>query len=575
MLSSSGQLRPRQIPLRRALTAGARFLVTLLLALLPSGLAAQQATSDPGNIERRIRESQPAQPEARPDIPTPRPPVEAAPSADARLRFVLAAVEVEGANAFPVSAFGPLYEEYLAREIGIGEVQRIIERITANYRAAGYTLSRAVAPPQDLSGGILLVRVVEGYIAEVTFTGDAGKTDRLAGYGERLKLNRPMTQAALERYTLAIEDLSGYAVEPHLKALDEDDGRYALEYRLTRKRVTGNAFLNNRGTPELGRLQGWVSAGINDTLGMGERLEAGFFTVPNEPEESLYGELTYTQPIGFEGTAASVSVAKSVSDSGGSEEALDIESQFERISLALWHPLIRSSKQNLWLRGSFDFKNFHESTSGRTTTNDRLRVLRARATWWQDGLLDGATTVALEASKGLDLLGESTTGSLDLSRFDGESDFFKLVLDLTRDQHLYEGFWLQIDATGQFTNDRLLSSEELSLGGSRFGRGYDFDEISGERGIALSIEPRHYWRLPYDWVNGLAIYAFYDWGVVWNDIRGTGITRDTATSSGAGTRLFLAYDFRVDLELAFPLTRPVASKDDNDPRLFFTLTKNF
>lgn len=551
------------------------FFLLMVVLTTPLAVLAQQSATDAGNIERRIRESQPRRPQAAPDIPTPPPPKTTIPEAQTRLRFILAAVEFEGMTVFTAADFGPLYEEYLAREIGIEEVQRLIERITAHYREAGFTLSRAIAPPQQLDSGILLIRVIEGYLADVRFTGDTGKTDRLKGYADRLKLNRPMTQAALERYTLAIEDISGYSVEPHLTAIDEDAGQYALELKLTRKMIDGIALINNRGTPEIGRLQSWVSAGVNDALGLGERLQAGLFTVPNEPEESLYREITYTQPLGFSGTAFSITGAQSTADAGGSDEAFDIESEFEHASVALWHPMIRSRDENLWLRGTFDFRNFHETTSGRTTTNDRLRVFRARLTWWRDKQFDGATTISLEGSKGLDILGESTTGSLDLSRFDGESDFVKLMLDLTRDQHLYEGFWLQISAAGQFTNDRLLSSEEFSIGGTRFGRGYDFDEISGERGIAISIEPRHYWPLDHAWMTGLTVYGFYDWGVVWNDILNTGITRDTATSAGTGLRLFMAYDLRADLELAVPLTRPVASKGDTDPRLFFALTKNF
>ena len=40
---------------------------------------------------------------------------------------------------------------------------------------------------------------------------------------------------------------------------------------------------------------------------------------------------------------------------------------------------------------------------------------------------------------------------------------------------------------GQLTNDRLVSSEKFSIGGSQFGRGYDFSEITGETGVASSI----------------------------------------------------------------------------------------
>ena len=334
-------------------------------------------------------------------------------------------------------------------------------------------------------------------------------------------------------------------------------------------------MLNNRGTPEVGRLQTWLSGAVNSALGNRERLEVGFFTIPNEPEESLYTELTYTQTLGFEGTAFSISGALSTSDPGSSDASNDVESDFERLTLAMWHPLIRSRNENLWLRGTFEYRNFHERSLGRTSTNDRLRVVRGRLGYWLGDLAKGTLSTSVEVSKGINFLGESTTGSNDLSRFDGESDFLKAVIDIVRDQQVAGGFWIQFSAAGQISNDRLLSSEEFSIGGTRFGRGYDFSEITGDEGLALSIEPRYWWNLGKDWLSGFSVYGFFDWGVVWNDILDSGITRDTAASAGGGVRLFFPYDFRADFEVARPLTRPVFTSNGKDTRFFFALTKNY
>ena len=98
-----------------------------------------------------------------------------------------------------------------------------------------------------------------------------------------------------------------------------------------------------------------------------------------------------------------------------------------------------------------------------------------------------------------------------VARFDGESDFTKVHFELSRDQNFYRGFWVQAFAMGQLSNDRLLSSEKFSIGGSQFGRGYDFLEITGETGVAFSIEPRYWWNMNSDWLSGISVYGFYDW----------------------------------------------------------------
>lgn len=526
-------------------------------------------------IEKQIRDSESRVRKSSPRTNLPPRGKAKAPAVQSDLKSVLSAVVVEGSNVFDPSEFGPDYEEYLAGEISIDEIAQILERMTERYRKAGYTLSRAIAPPQDIQSGILTVRIIEGYVAQVEFTGDVGDTTAFEPYGERLTLNRPLSQAALERYTLAISDVSGFDVVPSLKAIDEDKGQYLLEYKLSRKPVDGVAWINNRGTPEIGRLQSWVSAGVNSALGLRERIQLGAFTIPNEPEESIYVEAQYSQPLGYEGTAWSFSAAKSLSDAGGSDAASEVESTFERLSAAIWYPIIRSRQENLWIRATFEYRNFHEESLGRTSTNDRLRVLRGRISYWRDGVLNGTILAAFEMSKGLNILGESTTGSNDLSRFDGESDFLKAHLELTRDQNVYKGFWIQASAMGQLANDRLLSSEEFSLGGSQFGRGYDFSEITGEKGVAISIEPRYWWNIEGEWLSGLSVYGFYDWGAVWNDILNAGETRDSLASSGGGIRMFFNRGLRADIEIAIPLTRPVASTEDNGTRVFFSLTNNF
>ena len=53
--------------------------------------------------------------------------------------------------------------------------------------------------------------------------------------------------------------------------------------------VQGSAYLDNRGTRETGRTEGWLGGGVNDGLGLGERIEGLVFTVPDQPEELVYG----------------------------------------------------------------------------------------------------------------------------------------------------------------------------------------------------------------------------------------------------------------------------------------------
>ena len=124
----------------------------------------------------------------------------------------------------------------------------------------------------------------------------------------------------------------------------------------------------------------------------------------------------------------------------------------------------------------------------------------------------------------------------------------------------------------------LLSGEEFSVGGARFGRGYDPAEISGSNGAAGSLELRYDGR-----ISGLGpeltyqIYGFGDFGAVWTGDVDGGVQRDSLASAGMGVRFGLGGAYLAEIEAAKPLTRGVASEGNKNDmvRVFFRLNASF
>lgn len=546
----------------------------IFLSIGSDALQAQQS-ADPAQIERRIEETKPDIRRAEPEIGVPEAP-SAAPRApsDKEEHFILAAVVVDGATVFDPALFAPFYEDLLAREVTLADVETILAKITGMYRDAGYILSRAVAPPQDLVAGVLHIEVIEGYIDQVDYKGVENKRALLEPYAARIKAERPLRISTLERYVLLINDISGIGIDPKLRPVQEDEGRYALVLDVGYKGADALAFLNNRGTPSAGRLQGWTSVGFNSVFGLAERIQFGFFTTPNQPEELLYFEGSYTQPIGSDGIHVSAVASVSDLDSGSELDATEVESGATRVQLSAWYPIVRRSKRSLWLTGMLHYQDFRETSFDRTITADRLRVARLRLNYWQSHH-NGSTNVSLEASQGLNVLDATEQNSTNLSRADGRSDFTKANLFVGRTQGLTDNIGLQFNASAQWSAQPLLSSEEFALGGTGFGRAYDFSEVTGDLGAAASVELRYGKNLGKPWLNAYQVYAFYDIGSVWNTVSGVGEFRESISSTGAGARLTLNSTFRLALEAAKPLTRFVNTRDSTAMRYFFNLTASF
>ena len=224
--------------------------------------------AEPGLLERRFE--MPGRPKSQEDpvLKPDRGPV-GAPANAREIKFVLSAIVVEGATAYPVTTFVPLYQEFMGREITLADVYTVAERITAKYGADGYILSQALVPAQRIVSGLVKIRVVEGYVDKVIVAPGDGSTN---GNGARYRLiermaenisrSRPLKSDVLERQLLLIDDLPGVTARAILQPSDAE-GAADLLLIVDRERQEGVFSFDNRGSRFIGPFQATLSANAN------------------------------------------------------------------------------------------------------------------------------------------------------------------------------------------------------------------------------------------------------------------------------------------------------------------------
>jgi len=557
---------------RRLLLSGI-ILATVTSGGLGSPAAHAQTAPDLSIIDRRVKEGEKTPPRR---IPVPVPRIEgAAPPAAAMQPFTLSGVIIEGATVFKPADFTKTYEKYLATRVGDPEIEAILRGITQRYDDEGYFLARAIAPAQDITAGILRIRVIEGTITKFTPAGDYPYPKLLAKYAQPVLGEHPARLPTVERVLLLMSDLPGVTVKPRLKPLNAEAGEYELIADVDYRPVRAFGRLDNRGTPDVGRLQGWLGAGLNGVLGFGESINATFVTVPNQPKELLYGSLSGTLPVGHNGAYVSLYGAQGAIDAGGNSAQFDTNSTSTQAIGRAGYPLMRSRAQNLWINGTFDYRDFHQTQFDQTTIEDRLRVLRGGLSYNLNDRFDGESQAGVEVSEGLGIMGASKAGSNTLSRTDGHSQFTKISANAARLQKITRHVSVRVAAAGQWSADPLLAYEQFSLGGEYFGRGYDYGERTGDDGVAGSGEIRYGSEMNWRWLSEYQFYGFYDIGAVWNKSSADGPSSDHLSSAGGGLRLRLNDSVRAGLEAAKPLDQRVDSTGDRDWRVFFTLIANY
>ncbi|MBL8696755.1 MAG: ShlB/FhaC/HecB family hemolysin secretion/activation protein, partial [Alphaproteobacteria bacterium] len=518
-------------------------------------------------IERRV----PTRTAPRPaDRAVPAPPV--APAEPAALTpFTLAGVVVDGATAIDPVRFVPLYESMIATTVTADDLARLTRAIGDAYRDAGYALATAYIPAQAITAGVVHVRVVEGHVESIAFGGGPGDAAIVRHTLRAVTAERPLTLATLERRLLLLNDIPGVRVaDARMRAVDVERGAYELILDLRAVPFDALATLDNRGTRSNGPWQLWAGGGANLLLGDGAwRVHAGALTNPASPREIRYGTAGVQRTLGSNGTMLRAMVGASDNVAGKPLSDSGVETASLRFIAGASHPLLRSRTRSLWVTGSFDVQRATENRFGADWSRDDLRVLRASTYLFQADPWGGENGLNLEGSLGLDILGASSAG-IDRSRSDASGRFAKLRADAVRTQRLFGPFSAQLQLSGQIANRSLLSAEEFSLGGARYGRAFEPSELAGDRGWAGSAELR--WSNPvrFDERVETELFAFADTGVVWNDQLGKD-PREHLSSAGAGVRLRFQSWIRVAAEVATPLDSSSRDLRRQGPRAFLSV----
>ena len=111
---------------------------------------ANQPGYDPTQFEKRFEDQQSSQGGSRrPRLPSPQF-AGAEGQGDSKPLFVLRRVAINGAAAIPQEQLATAYQPYIGKQVSQADLAAIASAISDAYRAAGFHLSRAIIPPQDI-----------------------------------------------------------------------------------------------------------------------------------------------------------------------------------------------------------------------------------------------------------------------------------------------------------------------------------------------------------------------------------------------------------------------------------------
>ena len=552
-------------------------MVLFFSSLLQAPATAQQSGQsgfDPRRIEKYF-ENSPSEEQIRPARPSPRVPVLPKPSAsgDTKPLFVLRGVSIAGAQTIPQDQLSTSYRPFLGKRVSQADLAAIAGSISDRYREAGFHLSRAIVPQQDVHDGQIRIQVIEGGIVQIVLKGDGAEQFGIRSMLDAVLAEHPSRLMTVERQLLLINARPGVRIED--TALEESDGptgRFRLIVQLKTWHIYTSVGIDNLGSSSVGPWQTYASSALNSYLLPGDTLALNLSTIANDPRELAFGRLSYDVPLGLDGTRIGASALHSEARPGDDRRVVNDTVKTDGFEIRGSVVPLQSQRSSLTVSAVAGFSNVSERDVFGPVYDDHIRTISLTSDYRLQDEFGGGNYVAVTYRQGLDIFGASHFGDDLLSRDGASASFSVLDVWFTRYQTLSDAWSFKLAAASQTASGPLFTSQQFYLGGAAFGRGYGGAAISGDNGLAGSFELRFDQKLNFLDLTSYQLYSFFDAGAVWND--GFRINDGLAlTAAGAGVRVFLRDDLRADIGVAFPLSYRAPDNERRSARLLFSLSK--
>ncbi|WP_088509582.1 ShlB/FhaC/HecB family hemolysin secretion/activation protein [Burkholderia ubonensis] len=185
-------------------------------------------------------------------------------------------VKAKGASALPMDRFAfarEWLEHYTGQCVGKQGLDVLVKALSQDILSRGYITTRVLLPEQDLSSGALKVSLIPGVIRRVHFADEKLRGTWTTAFptrdGELLNL-RDLEQGLEQMKRVSSQDVSMQIVPGDVPGKSD----VVLDVKRG-KPWTVVASIDNSGTRATGKLQGNISLGIDNPLGLNDVFNVG------------------------------------------------------------------------------------------------------------------------------------------------------------------------------------------------------------------------------------------------------------------------------------------------------------
>ncbi len=496
--------------------------------------------------------------------------------AAAAARFYVAEFRVTGSRSLPTEQVEEAVYPYTGPDRSAADIENARAALEAAYEKAGYPTVSVTIPRQSIaqSGGVIVLAVTERTVGRLRVTGSRYFLPSAIRAGApSLAPGTVPNMHRVQQDLVGLNQLPDRTVQPSLKAGRDPDTVDVDLAVLDKLPFHGTLELNNRYNADTTKLR--LSASLTDG-NLFQRGDSATIAYQVAPENVADAEVSSASYL-FHIPQSQLSLLLSYLHSNSNILALgstDVAGRGTSAGFRLLIPLGTTAGFSQSASVGWDYKKYYELDSFlKLPSSSQVPVTyypltAAYSANWTASKSSTDVTASLEV--GLPHLG-SGVAAFDQKRYGAVPGFSVLRAGVVRQQELPYGMQAWGSLQGQITNEPLVSSEQIALGGADSVRGYDEAETLGDYGLYLQTELRSPSIAKYVGgpVQSWKFHVFFDSGVVNNRDTLVG-TRSSygLSSAGVGTRVNLWGYLNGSLQDAETLDTGVNTKSGTNRVLF-------
>ena len=497
--------------------------------------------------------------------------------------FVLKDIKITGATVFKPEDFLPLYQKYINKEVSFKEINSVVEQITEMYKVRGLLTTTAYVPEQQVLGGVVEIKILEGRMGKIIIEGNKWFPKALIDKYIHTKKNEILNINTLQRDLLRLNQNTDLEVKTVIEPGEEpqtSDITLKVEDKFPYYVGVG---ADDQGTRLTGKYR--ASASFRSTNFTANNDSVFFNSVSSSDSQGQF--VSYVTPIDTFGTKAGIDFSYFTSKIGREFRDFDIVGNTLDYVPHVTGEVYLSESMQIFADAGINIKKNAKSVNGNTTVEEELRIPYFRMDISRmDAFLGGGQTIfspEVDFSIGNGFLGASWEDNPKASRAGTDGFFFKYSHNLRRIQRMPWDSYIVLRHQFQVANHTLPSSEQFQLGGLSTIRGYPEGDYLADIAATMNTDwvfpmyliPKDY-KLPKDPTplrNEIQPVIFMDLG-------GGGLLRTFSGEMtykylmgvGGGLRINLYSKFNVRLEWAKAIG---SDPTENSGPSSFHLSANF